>query len=282
MQILLNTILIEPNRWAPDKTPQRPLSEHLPDLQRAGFHALEIWQYHVSTLDARGLTNLSTHLDACALKPIAMGAYPFLHLDGPEGDEAMVHLGRTVAYAAHLQSEIFKIFPGRVASQQLDAAARARSVEHVRLLAQQLAERSMLLTLETHANTLCDTEESTLQLLEELSPCENVGLCFQPYTEGDTDAAIRMYDALRPHIRHVHLQNRLRDDGSVTLLEEGDWLDYRRLLAHIRDSGFDGPLSLEFTADMATPDTPDADPSRVLENAARDRDFTLEVWSSQS
>ena len=91
-----------------------------------------------------------------------------------------------------------------------------------------------------------------------------------------------MYDALRPHIQHVHLQNRLRNDGSVTLLEEGDWLDYRRLLPHIRDSGFDGPLCLEFTADMVTPDTPNADPNRVLENAARDRDFTLEVWSSQS
>ena len=82
-----------------------------------------------STLDARGLANLSTHLNACALKPVALGAYPFLHLDGPEGDEAMVQLGRTVAYASHLKSEIFKIFPGRVASQQLDAAARARSVE---------------------------------------------------------------------------------------------------------------------------------------------------------
>ena len=60
------------------------------------------------------------------------GAYPFLHLDGPEGDEAMVQLGRTVAYASHLNSDIFKIFPGRVASQQLDTAARARSVEHLR------------------------------------------------------------------------------------------------------------------------------------------------------
>ena len=101
MQILLNTILIEPNRWAPDKTPHRPLSEHLTTFQRAGLQTLEIWQYHVSTLDARGLANLSTHLNACALRPVALGAYPFLHLDGPEGDEAMVQLGRTVAYASH-------------------------------------------------------------------------------------------------------------------------------------------------------------------------------------
>ena len=280
MQILLNTILIEPNRWVQDKTPHRPLSEHLPALERAGFQALEIWQYHVSKLDARGLARLSTHLNACALRPVALGAYPFLHLDGPEGDEAMVQLGRTVAYASHLKSEIFKIFPGRVASQQLDAAARARSVKHLRQLARQLAERSMHLTLETHGNTLCDTQQSTLRLFDELSTCDNVGICFQPYTEQDTDAAIQMYDVLRPHIRHVHLQNRRRVDGSITRLEEGDWLDYRRLLPHIRDSGFDGPLCLEFTADMATPDSIDVDSSQTLENSSRDRDFTLRMWSS--
>ena len=280
MQILINTILIEPNRWAPDKTPHRPLSEHLPAFQRAGFQALEIWQYHVSTLDARGLANLSTHLNACALRPVALGAYPFLHLDGPEGDEAIIQLGRIVAYASHLKSEILKIFPGRVASQQLDAAARARSVEHLQQLAQQLAMRSIHLTLETHSNTLCDTQQSTLQLFDELNTCDNIGICLQPYTEQDTDAAIQMYDILRPHIRHVHLQNRRRVDGSITRLEEGDWLNYRRLLPHIRDSGFNGPLSLEFTTNMTTPDSPNIDSSQALENASRDRDFTLEMWSA--
>ena len=132
----------------------------------------------------------------------------------------------------------------------------------------------MHLTLR-RSNTLCDTQQSTLQLFDELSTCDNVGICFQPYTEQDTDAAIQMCDVLRPHIRHVHLQNRRRVDGSITRLEEGDWLDYRRLLPHIRDGGFDGPLCLEFTADMATPDSPDVDSSQALENASRDRDFTL-------
>ena len=138
----------------------------------------------------------------------------------------------------------------------------------------------MHLTLETHRNTLCDTQQSTLQLFDELGTCDNVGICFQPYTEQDTDAAIQMYDVLRPHICHVHLQNRRRVDGSITRLEEGDWLDYRRLLPHIRYSGFDGPLSLELTADMVTPDRPNIDSNQALENATRDRDFTLEMWSS--
>ena len=113
-----------------------------------------------------------------------------------------------------------------------------------------------------------------------MDTCDNIGICFQPYTEQDTDAAIQMYDILRPHIRHVHLQNRRRVDGSITRLEEGDWLDYQRLLPHIRDSGFDGPLCLEFTADMATPDSIDVDSSQTLENSSRDRDFTLRMWSS--
>ncbi len=280
MQLLLNTILLEPNRWAADKTPHSPLVEQLPALQRAGFNQLELWQYHASSLDARGLGQLSTHLHTCQLEVVALGAYPFLHLDGPAGDEALVQLGRTVAYAAHLGATIFKIFPGRVGSEELNAAARARSVNHLNHLARELAERSMVLTLETHANTLCDSLNSTLQLLDELGAHDNVGLCFQPYIEQDTDAAIALYDALAPHIRHVHLQNRLRSDGLCSLLESGDWLDYRRLLPHIRECGFDGPLCLEFTADMPTPETAHIDLERVLDNAARDRHFAQAVWNS--
>ena len=38
----------------------------------------------------------------------------------------------------------------------------------------------MHLTLETHSNTLCDTQQSTLQLFDELGTCDNVGFVFSP------------------------------------------------------------------------------------------------------
>ena len=136
----------------------------------------------------------------------------------------------------------------------------------------------MTLTLETHGNTLCDTQESTLRLLTDLGDVENIGICFQPYTHQDTDAAIKFYDVLAPYIRHVHLQNRLSASNARCLLEAGDWLDYTRLLPHVKDSGYDGPLSLEFTADMPTPESADFDIDGALANAAQDRDFVCQIW----
>ena len=180
--------------------------------------------------------------------------------------------------AASLGVTVFKIFPGRVASAKANEGIWTLSVFRLRSLAQQLAARNIHLTPETHGNTLCDTQESTLRLLEDLGDLPNLGLCFQPYTDQDTDAAIACYDALAPHVRHVHLQNRTRADNACCLLSEGDWIDYRRLLPHIKASGFDGPLSLEFTADMATPEDVDFDIKKVLDNAAQDRDFALEIW----
>lgn len=278
MQILLNSIMLEANRWSSDKTPQRPLVELLPAVRSAGFSALEIWQYHASSLDVHGLSQLGAQLRENSLRAVGLGAYPFLHLEGPEGDEMATQLGRLIAYAASLGVTVFKIFPGRVASAKANEGIWTLSVFRLRSLAQQLAARNIDLTLETHGNTLCDTQESTLRLLEDLGDLPNLGLCFQPYTDQDTDAAIACYDALAPHVRHVHLQNRTRADNACCLLSEGDWIDYRRLLPHIKASGFDGPLSLEFTADMATPEDVDFDIKKVLDNAAQDRDFALEIW----
>jgi len=279
MQILFNTIMIEPNKWSDDKTPQRPLAELLPALSDAGFDSLEIWQYHASSLDTRGISHLASILREHAQTAVGLGAYPFLHLEGPEGDEATNRLGRLIAYAASIGVSIFKVFPGRVPSARADKAIWARSILQLRGIAQQLAERNMILTLETHGNTLCDTEESTLRILAELEGLGNIGICFQPYTDQDTDAAIAFYTTLAPHVRHIHLQNRSSAaGGSCCLLAEGDWLDYTRLLPAIKNSGYDGPLSLEFTANMPTPQDGASDLSNTLDNALKDRSFVLETW----
>ena len=43
--------MLEVNRWTADRAVTQPLADLLPDLQAAGFDALEIWQYHISRLD---------------------------------------------------------------------------------------------------------------------------------------------------------------------------------------------------------------------------------------
>jgi sugar phosphate isomerase/epimerase len=213
------------------------------------------------------------------LRATAVGAYPVLHGDGAEWQLVRGQLEQLIDCGARLGMEALKIFPGRVASAEADEGVWARSVERLQWLARELAGRQALLTMETHGNTLCDTLDSSLRLLGELAGHSNAGICFQPYADDDTEAAMAVFDALRERVLHLHLQNRSRAERATTLLAEGDWTDYGRFLPHVRDSGFDGLCCLEFTAGITPPEGQAFDRQLVLDNAARDRDFALSVWA---
>ena len=277
MQLLFNTIMLEVNRWAADKTPSRPLTNLLPAVAAAGFDELELWQYHVSSLDDAGFAQLQAELAANRVRCPAFGAYPVLHLQGAEAQAAEAELDALVDRAAALGARTFKIFPGRLASDRASAEDRGRTVERLLRLADRLGEHNMRLTLETHGNTLCDTLDSTAALLEELAPADHIGLCFQPYTDQDTVAALAAYDRFAAAIEHVHLQNR-GPDGACTRLADGTWIDYARFLPHIAAAGFDGLLCLEFTADLFPPEGAAFDPQTVIDHAAADRDFVRARW----
>ncbi len=275
MQLLLNTIMLEPNRWTAEHALTWPLVDLLDPMAAAGFRDLEVWGYHLDRLSETEVEQLAAALEARGMRAVGVGAYPAFHLEGAEDEGQRRSLGQLVGAAVHLGASVFKIFPGRVASADAGDAVWRRSVEGMRRLAGRTAEAGMLLTLETHGGTLCDTLHGTRRLLEQL-PEAGVGICFQPYVEHDTAAAMAAFDALGSRVRHLHLQN--RKDGAAALLEEGDWTDYRRFLPHLRRSGFDGPMCLEFTAGI-TPAPGDAfDRAGVLSNAARDRAFVEELW----
>lgn len=275
MELLLNTVMLEVNRWTQDHLLTARLVDLLPGIKGAGFDALEVWQYHLSRMDRLELEALIGRLDDLKMRMDVLGVYPLLHQTGSEGEAAAALADRMVDCAALLNARIVKVFAGRVPSAEADEACRARSVERLREIAERVEKHGMELTAETHGNTLADTTESTLRLSDELSDLPNFGICYQPYTFADTDAAMAEYDAVADSVRHVHLQN--RDEKGNCRLPDG-WLDYRRLLSHIKGAGFTGPLSLEFTAGLFPPEGEAFDVQIVLDNAEKDRVFVEEVW----
>ena len=280
MQLLLNTIMLEPNRFTGDHILTSPLVDLLEPVAQAGFNDLEIWQYHISGLTEADLEALVKRLGDLGLHSLALGAYPSLHVEGDEWLVVEADLRRLIDWGAALGVHAFKIFPGSLGSLSVEAATRELSVGRIRELAHALADRGMILTMETHGNTLCDTLDSTLQLLDELSDCgDDIGICFQPYTDDDTDAAIAVFDALRDDIVHIHLQNRRQPEGT-TLLELGDWTDYGRFLPHVKAAGFDGLMCLEFTAGMTPVEGESFDVAAVIANASRDRQYVSSIWES--
>lgn len=278
MDLLLNTIMLEPNRWTPDHILSQPLVDLLDPIDEAGFKELELWGFHVDTIDDGAVAALAEGIAARSMRALGVGAYPSFHLSGSEDAAQIAQLERVVSVSATLGAELFKIFPGRVASSKADEAIWARTIERLRALADRLGEEGMTLTFETHGGTLCDDLAGTLRLLESLAGYDNVGICFQPYTEHDTDEAIATFDALSDRVLHLHVQNR-GDDRVMTLLEEGDWTDYRRFLPHVQAAGFDGSLCIEFTRAIVPAAGEAFNLSQVLANARLDRRFIEGLWA---
>ena len=281
MQLLFNTIMLEPNRWTAPGRLTRPLEALLEPIRRAGFRDLEIWQYHISALSPSGVEGLAGRMRDLGMRAAAAGAYPRLHLSGGDAQAEQRLLDTVADYAALLGCTTLKIFPGRVASADADAGVRRLSIERIRRLADRLGEAGIALTLETHGGTLCDTLDATCRLLEELGSCDNAGICLQPFPGDDTGKAVAAFDRLFSRVRHLHLQN-LSDAGEFCMLEEVTWIDYRRFLSHVRDAAFAGIACLEFTEGIAPPGGAPLDPREVLANARRDCDFVLEIWGRGS
>tara|TARA_B100001250_G_scaffold110675_1_gene93407 strand:- start:561 stop:1403 length:843 start_codon:yes stop_codon:yes gene_type:complete len=277
MRILLNTILLDPNRWTADKIPYHPLEKLLPEIKKYGFNELELWQYHISRHSHSQILRLVDYIASLEMTCPVLGAYPALHLLGNKTEESQ-RLELLIKFACRLDVKVFKIFAGNIASENMNADQTQQAIKSLQSIASQLDNHGILLALETHANTLCDTPNNTIKVLESLGRSKNVGCCFQPYMENDTETAIEFFDKISPHAIHIHLQNRKTKKKDCCLLSEGDWINYNLLLPHLYKSKYKGDLSIEFTADMATPDNPDSPIQSVLENAILDRNFILSHW----
>lgn len=270
---LLNTIALDPNRWTPTKTPYCTLTDLLPAVAEAGFRRLELWHYHLSTLDAAAADELERALQAEEIQVDVLGLYPKLHLTGTAREAEAAELQRLIRLADRLGVGLVKCFAGALGTDAVDADTFDRSVAFLQMLAEVAGAHGLLLALETHPDTLADSVAACRRLLAAVDR-SNVRLCFQPFDFADTDQAIADYEALHAHVAHVHLQGRRGD--RMSLLEAAD-LDYRLLFERFAAHGFSGPLSLEFVEGCVVEDPAAFDLGAVLQTAQRDRAYVYRL-----
>ena len=152
-----------------------------------------------------------------------------------------------IRLAPSFETEIIKLTPGTPAS--VDASeehwqALQRALDFLVPLAREMGVR---LAVETHMRQLTDTLASSLRLLE-MAPDDTVGLTvdFSNLTFAGDDLC-KVISSAGDRIFHAHLKNGIIDDKGnwcFTALDDG-WTDYETVLPLLRDSGYDGFLSLE-------------------------------------
>lgn len=267
--ILLNTIALDPNRWTAAKQPFTHLETVLDRVVASGFRQLEVWQYHLSTLDAAATDALVAEMRRLGVTAPIVGIYPALHLEGEARKRQWNELARTIERAQRLGATGVKMFAGRLGTADAGRDDIERSVVFARRLADLAGSHGMTLIAETHPDTLCDSVEATRLFLDAVGD-DRLRICFQPFDFTRTDRTLSDYHALSERVVHIHLQGRRNEE--MSLLEEAD-IDYDDVLTMVAMSGFDGALSIEFVKGCVVRYPGLFDLDRVLANAQRDRAF---------
>lgn len=275
MRLALNTIALEPNRWGSDKSLARPFEEVLARVAEAGYGACEVWQYHLSNRPAEEVPRLAAEARKRGVEVLAVGAYPLLHLEGREREAQWETTVRLFHVCEAFEVGILKLFAGRVASEKITPEERERSIGFLRDLLDRAEDADLVVTAETHANTLADSADACLALVDEMAS-DRLKLCFQPYDMLDTERTLRDYDRLKDHVAHVHLQ--ARDANGFCLMRESPF-DFRAFLGAVRAGGFDGLLSVEFVKDCVPAEGESFSDEAVVAAADQDRLFVLENWA---
>lgn len=271
IQILLNSIALDPNRWSEEKIAYFRLDQLLDHVAKAGFRFVEVWQYHISRATESEIRNYHEIANSLGLAFPVIGMYPLLHFSGRGRQTELDKVERLFNYAKLLGAAVVKTFVGVQGSGRISDTEYRLSVEFMQEVLDLASSYDLTITGETHLDTLFDSIESCNKFRQAID-CESFKVCFQPFDFYSTEKAISDYRVLADDVIHVHYQG--QKDGRMELLANSD-LDYRKLTAELIKQQFTGKICIEFVKNCVVADPKDFDIKVVLENAVVDRDFIV-------
>lgn len=164
-------------------------------------------------------------------------------------ERELANLDRIIAIAGMLGTPNIRLF----AFYPADTNTNAHYDQHVEEAAGRLARltekaqaANCILQLENEKEVVNDTPERNLALLKAVNN-PHLRFIWDPANfvqVGIADQVDRYWDAFAPYIGYIHVKDARLADGSITPAGEGDG-QLKQLIERLRDSGYDGMLSLE-------------------------------------
>jgi sugar phosphate isomerase/epimerase len=249
--VYLGTVLLEPNRWTPEKLPTFKVSEWAEPIRLAGFAGLELWENHAAMAD-------ETERVALSRMPLPVALFSsYCKFD----DDGLAARQRAVSFVRRYGASGVKFNFGN---------EPARTAEYIRNLGSWAAELpdGCRLLCECHGGTVLETPAQAASILEAL--VGRVEIIVHPFA-GERATLQLWLDRFGPAVTHVHVAG-LR--GKWPMLRLTDMADEARArLALLRSAGFSGTWTVEFTGGVAQ--SPE-DRHALLANAAGDLAFLRE------
>ncbi len=253
-EIFLGTVLLEKSRWTPEKRPSLKISEWADAIAAAGFQGLELWENHAALADAA---------EQLALKQLPIPVRIFNSYCSFD-DEGVDGRKQSAEWARCFGSSGVKFNLGS------DLAMTDTYTRHLAAWLDMLPKGCRALC-ECHGGTVLEDPDRAAAILRPF--LDRVGIIMHAFAGDDDDVLSRWLGTLGSAIRHVHVAGGFRPTSGIPPLRSLGETVHRRA-ALLRQAGFAGTWTIEFTAGVAMPPE---DPARLLQAAKEDRDFLYGV-----
>jgi sugar phosphate isomerase/epimerase len=255
--VCFGTVLLEPNRWTPEKIPTFKVSEWTAAIRDAGFAGLELWENHAALADSEEQAALLR----MSLPVTLFNSYCTFDDAGAEGRQ------RAADFVRRFGARGVKFNFGN------DAVRTDEYIRNLRAWADALPADCRLLC-ECHGGTVLETpDQAALRLAPLAGRVEIIVHAFA----GERDTLQQWLDLFGTAVTHVHVAG-LR--GKWPMIRLADMADEaRERLALLQAVGFSGTWTLEFTGGVAQ--SPE-DRHALLANAAGDLAFLREHWRGRT
>jgi 3-dehydroshikimate dehydratase len=226
----------------------------------SGLAAIEWGADRHAPPDHPALADLGQQTKAHGLSVCSYGSY------WRAGVSPVPDMSGVARAARSLGTTRIRIWAGQTGSADTSPQDRATTVAAVRSAADVAADFGCNLAFEFHGNTLTDTVDSTLRLLEEVDR-PNVSTYWQPPIDVPDDEAVAGLRRLVDRVSAIHVFSWWPGQNRLPLLERaGLW---RRVIDLLHQEGSSADLLLEFV--------PDDDPKLVSREAS-----TLRVLATEA
>jgi len=224
------------------------LGEQLAVLAAESISHLELrsaWSINVADFDDAQVARLLRQLEESGVQVSAIGS-PIgkIDVDAPFEPE-LERLRRVADIAAQLGTNLIRVFSFFIPQDQDPQLYREQVIDRMRALADLAVERGLVLAHENEKKIYGDRPERCADIIASVgSPGLRATFDAANFVQCGVRPHSDAYELLRPYLVYVQIKDALMATGQVVPAGQGDG-QVRETLTALRDSGFDGYLSLE-------------------------------------
>jgi sugar phosphate isomerase/epimerase len=224
------------------------LREQLAVLAAESISHLElrsVWSTNVAELDATQVARVRRELNESGVRVSAIGS-PIgkIGIDAPFEPE-LERMRRVADVAGELGTTLVRVFSFFIPQDQNPQLYRTQVIDRMAALTALAAERGLVLAHENEKEIYGDRPERCADIIASVgSPALRATFDAANFVQCGVRPHSDAYELLRPDLVYVQVKDAVSATGEVVPAGQGDG-QVRETLAALRDSGFEGYLSLE-------------------------------------